>query len=384
VKEKKITYPVISLFSGAMGLDIGLNQAGLSVVVSQDIDHACAETIKANGHSVIEGDIRALIHKDPSCQFLLEAGGIKKNDLFAVVGGPPCQSFSTAGKRLGVEDERGQLYEEFVKVVAALRPRFFVLENVKGMASMPSDPNDKDSKPVLQMVLDAFSKLGYKTEHGVLDAVHYGTPQFRERLVVLGSRDSEPLFLPIPTHYHQHQNPDFRWKTLGGGLEGLTKVGVHANFSPVVKKYLALVPEGGNWKNLPTELKPLAMGGAFESGGGKVGFYRRLSFAEPAPTLVTSPIQKATMLCHPTDLRPLSVLEYARVQQFPDDWLFVGSVAECYRQIGNAVPITLGRAIGQMLLAVATNRAIVSVRRMRGTSVHKKLTTTHEVIHDDY
>lgn len=366
-------YPVVSLFSGAMGLDIGLNQAGLRVAVSQDIDRWCVETMRRNGHTAVEGDVRELISADPECKFLLKAAGLRKGTVFAIVGGPPCQPFSTAGKRQGVEDQRGQLYEQFIKAVKALKPRFFLMENVKGLASMASDPNNKESKPVLETILESFASIGYQTVHGVLDAVHYGTPQFRERLVIVGSRDGEKIFLPAPSHFHRHQDPVLRWKTLGDALADIKDAGPHAKFSPNVNQYLKLVPEGGNWKSLPSTVVQGAMGGAFESGGGKVGFYRRLNFAEPSPTLVTSPIQKATMLCHPTELRPLSVREYARLQQFPEDWKFEGSVSECYRQIGNAVPVTLGRALGQMLLAVAQGNAEVKVKRMRGTSVHEKL-----------
>lgn len=366
-------YPVVSLFSGAMGLDIGLNQAGLRVAVSQDVDHWCVETMRRNAHVAVEGDIRTLVASDPSCAFLLNAGGLSKESVFAVVGGPPCQSFSTAGKRLGVEDARGQLYLEFINVVSALRPRFFIMENVKGLASMPSDPLDKKSKPVLQDILEAFRAIGYNTVHGVLDAVHYGTPQFRERLVIVGSRDGEDVYLPFPTHFPKHQNPTMRWQTLGDAIGDLCDVGAHAKFSPAVMQYLKLLPEGGNWKNLPKELTEKAMGGAFTSGGGKVGFYRRLSRSEPSPTLVTSPIQKATMLCHPTELRPLSIREYARIQKFPDEWKFEGKTADCYRQIGNAVPTPLGCALGQMLLSVAKGDSHVHAKRMRGTSVHKKL-----------
>ncbi len=371
-------YPVVSLFSGAMGLDIGLEQAGLRTVVAQDIDPWCVQTIRRNGHTAIAGDLRQLLQDDPQLHGLLQTCGMQGREVFAVVGGPPCQPFSTAGKRLGVQDQRGQLYENFVQAVGLLRPRFFVMENVKGLASMRSQPGDENSQPVLEHILQLFAALGYRTVHGVLDAVHYGTPQFRERLVILGSRDGEDIFLPLPSHFPQHQDPQLRWRTLGDALQGLPEagpqVGPCANFSATIAQYLQQVPEGGNWKSLPEALRPQAMGGAYASGGGKVGFYRRLSRREPAPTLVTSPVQKATLLGHPTQLRPLSVREYARIQGFPDDWRFEGATADCYRQIGNAVPAPLGRAIGQALIATATQTATVRVKRMRGTSVHQRVT----------
>jgi DNA (cytosine-5)-methyltransferase 1 len=364
-------YGVISLFSGAMGLDLGLEEAGLHVAVSQDSDKWCVETIRQNGHVGVEGDIRALIENDPACSFLLQPAGLAKEDVFAVVGGPPCQSFSTAGKRMGVEDARGTLYHQFLHVVETLSPRFFVMENVKGMASTPSVAGDKTSPPVLGVILEHFRQLGYHTVHGVLDAVHYGTPQFRERLVIVGSRDKEAIFLPAPTHFHIHQNPDMRWRTLLDAIGDLQDdCGPHANFSPKIAQYLNLVPEGGNWKSLPPTVVQEAMGGAYLSGGGKVGFYRRLSFSEPSPTLVTSPVQKATLLCHPRATRALSVSEYARIQGFPAGWRFEGKPVDAYRQIGNAVPIPLGRAIGQMLLSVALGNSEIRVKRMRGTSVH--------------
>lgn len=377
-------FPVISLFSGAMGLDLGLNQSGLKVVVSQDIDPWCIETIRKNDHIAVDGDIAELIAHDPKCDFLLAASGVKRKSIFAVVGGPPCQSFSTAGKRLGVSDERGQLYKQFIKVVSATKPRFFVMENVKGLASMPSIPGDKSSAPVLDDILSSFHKLGYKTVHGVLDAVHYGTPQFRERLVIIGSRDGESIFLPIPSHFPKHQSPLMRWRTLGDAISDLDVIGDCAKFSPNIMRFLALLPEGGNWKSLPQDLIEEAMGGAFHSGGGKVGFYRRLNSQEPSPTLVTSPIQKATMLCHPTELRPLSVREYARIQQFPDNWKIEGKTSDCYRQIGNAVPIPLGRAIGEMLKSVALGNAQVHAKRMRGTSVHNQFVIDSETLENDF
>lgn len=121
------------------------------------------------------------------------------------------------------------------------------------------------------------------------------------------------------------------------------------------------------------------MGGAYESGGGKVGFYRRLSYSQPSPTLVTSPVQKATMMCHPTEDRPLSIREYARVQQFPDDWVFMGTSAAKYRQIGNAVPVGLALALGKAVLSVANHCAAIQTKRFRGTDIHQKLKKAIEI-----
>ena len=350
---------VISLFSGAMGLDIGMGNAGLNVVVGQDFDNACVETMKANGHNVLSGDIR-----DIQPQELLDIAGLNVGEPFMICGGPPCQPFSTAGKRLGINDPRGSLFMDFIRMIDYIRPRFFVMENVKGIMSAPlkhvptaeRDDNDPDQRlgTVLDVILAEFDKLGYKTVYGLLDAVNYGVPQFRERFVLIGSRDHEDIFLPVPTHFQAHQNPAYRWKTVGDAIRDLEGVSSEcATLSPERKKYLHMVPEGGNWRDLPEELIPAAMGGAYASGGGKVGFYRRLSYTQPSPTITTSPAQKATMLCHPKFDRPLSVKEYARIQQFPDDWVFVGTTAAKYRQIGNAVPVGLGTAIGLAVLATA-------------------------------
>lgn len=361
----------ISLFSGGMGLDIGLMMAGIEIKIGQDVDSSCIQTIRANGHEGIAGDIR-----DISSQEILDRIGMKAGEPFLICGGPPCQPFSTAGKRLGINDPRGSLFKDFVRMIGEIRPRFFVMENVKGlMSSNLKDENGQNTDvKVLDVILEEFHKLNYSTVYGILDAVNYGVPQFRERFVLIGSRDGEDIFLPAPTHFRVHQNPDYRWVTLGKTIRDLEEqAGECAAFSEARLEFLRMVPEGGNWKDLPREVVEQAMGGAFTSGGGKVGFYRRLSYAQPSPTVVTSPVQKATMMCHPIKDRPLSVAEYARIQQFPDDWIFMGSMVDKYRQIGNAVPVGLAKAIGQMLISVANNDAEIVVKRTRGTSVHDRI-----------
>ncbi|WP_312422105.1 DNA cytosine methyltransferase [Anaerospora hongkongensis] len=375
-------YPVISLFSGAMGLDLGLEKAGLHVAVSQDIDPWCVKTMIVNNRRHVSGDIRKLVAEQPNCDFLLRAGDIARDEVFAVVGGPPCQPFSTAGKRLAINDPRGSLFTEFINVIRAIRPRFFVMENVKGLLSASvrqqkveqknriSDPDELPGS-VFKIILDTFSQLDYKIDYGLLDAVHYGVPQFRERLIIIGSRDNEDIFLPFPTHFQKHQDSKNRWQTLRDTIIDIEDApGPCASFSAERLKYLKMIPMGGNWRSLAPELIPLAMGGAYMSGGGKVGFYRRLDYDQPSPTLVTSPVQKATMLCHPTKNRPLSVNEYARIQQFPSEWAIEGNINDCYRQIGNAVPIGLGNAIGQSLISTALKVSSINTKRMRGTAVH--------------
>ena len=381
---------VISLFSGAMGLDIGLGKAGLNVVIGQDFDPSCVETMRANGHNVLGGDIR-----DVKPETLLEMTGLNVGEPFMVCGGPPCQPFSTAGKRLGINDPRGSLFMDFIRIIDYIRPRFFVMENVKGIISSPlkhapekervkDDPEQKLGT-VLDVILSEFNKLGYKTVYGVLDAVNYGVPQFRERFVLIGSRDSEDIFLPLPTHFQMHQNSDYRWKTVGEVIKDLeSQPGEYTPLSGDRKKYIHMIPEGGNWRDLPPEIIPIAMGGAYESGGGKVGFYRRLSYMQPSPTITTSPAQKATMLCHPRQDRPLSIKEYARIQQFPDDWIFTGTISAKYRQIGNAVPVGLAEAIGRAIISVANKSATIETKRLRGTSVHNKIKNAIELGGNSY
>lgn len=361
----------ISFFSGGMGLDVGLIQAGIDIVIGQDCESSCIRTMEANGHIGVIGDIRGISAAD-----MLSRANMKIGEAFLVCGGPPCQPFSTAGKRLGINDPRGSLFKEYVRMIDGIRPRFFVMENVKGLMSslLKGGNNTCSNVKVLDIILEEFDKLNYSTVYGVLDAVNYGVPQFRERFVLIGSRDNEPIFLPAPTHFHVHQNSDYRWKTLESAIKDLEDNNDEcAQFSENRLKYLRLVPEGGNWRSLPDNLIEDAMGGAYLSGGGKVGFYRRLSYDQPSPTVVTSPVQKATMMCHPVKDRPLSVAEYARIQQFPADWKFVGTTAEKYRQIGNAVPIGLAKAIGEMLISVDENNAEVVVKRTRGTNVHSKI-----------
>jgi len=339
----------ISLFSGAMGLDIGLEHSGLSCDLCVERDRTSISTIGLNRPKtplIIDVSIlgRPILNSHKEC--------------FLVAGGPPCQAFSTSGRRKAFDDPRGVLLLEFGRVVDIVRPRFFVFENVKGLLSARLN----DGGSILEYVLDGYREMGYKVVHGVLDAVDYGVPQFRERLFVIGSRDGEDIFLPKPTHFKHHQDPAYRWKTLASAISDIEDPGPCAEFPEEKRVWLGKIPEGGNWKDLSDEDAVKALKHT-PVGGGNTGYLRRLSYSEPSPTLLTSPTQKSTLFCHPTKDRPLSVKEYARIQQFPDDWLFYGTLAEQYRQIGNAVPIGLAKTIGQAISSTALGTAVVKTKR---------------------
>jgi len=363
----------ISLFSGAFGLDLGLEQAGFKTVSVVEIDRSAAETIAVNRPELAESAIVRDVRKVTSSELLREGGrvmhlgrSLRAGEVDLVTGGPPCQSFSTAGRRQSIGDPRGSLFMDFIRVVREVQPRFFIMENVRGLLSAavshrPIDQRGQGFPPLkpeeeqgsaLGVVLQEMQTLGYTVIHSLLEAADYGVPQNRQRVVFIGSRDNEPITFPPPTHSREARGLP-PWRTLRDALESLRET--CPEFPPYNEsrlQYLRLLTSGQNWKNLPEELKRQAMGGAYNSGGGKVGFYRRLSWDKPSPTVTTSPSQKSTDLCHPVELRPLSVREYARIQTFPDEWIFTGSVNARYKQIGNAVPVLLGKSLGNHLRSI--------------------------------
>lgn len=356
----------VSLFSGAMGLDIGLERAGFETRVAVEVNAPARNTILTNTKRLekpldIFTDVTAIQTHD-----ILNVLKLKRGELGLVSGGPPCQPFSTAGKRGALGDPRGSLFRDFLRLVDGLQPRFFVMENVRGLLSAPirhrphadrDQSLEADEQPgsAFAVVLEEFERIGYSFVYGLLNSADYGVPQTRERVIILGSRDHEPLALPKATH-GSNGKPQ-AWQTLRDAFKNLNDP--KPQFQPYSEnrlKYLRLVPEGGNWRSLPLELREAAMGGAFLSGGGKVGFYRRLAWDKPSPTVTTSPAQKATDMCHPSELRPISVREAARIQGFPDDWVFCGNLTDQYRQIGNAVPVGLGNAIGNALIETVSGK----------------------------
>ena len=335
----------ISLFSGAMGLDLGIEKAGFNIRVCIEMDKWAVNTIKSNTTiPVIDRDINTV----PTDE-ILRVAGVAREEVTLVVGGPPCQAFSTAGKQRGLADFRGNVIIQYLRVVSEIRPKYFIMENVRGILSaklndVPTDyqeyePIKKQKGSVLKFITNEFEKLGYSISYALLDSANYGVPERRERVFIIGHL-GERVPIPSPTHTKAGIYGTKPWVTLRdaiGDLEGREDLH-YIPLRPKSLPYMRLLHEGENWRSLPLELAKEAMGKAYELSGGKTGFLRRLKFDEPSPTLVTSPTMPATLLCHPTQLRPLSIEEYARIQQFPNDWIFQGRITTIYKQIGNAVP----------------------------------------------
>lgn len=358
-RQRKL--PVVSLFTGAMGLDLGLERAGFSVAVAVECNKYAVETIRKNRPGLPLIDRRI---EDVATEEILDAAGLRVGDPLIVSGGPSCQVFSTAGQRGSLGDPRGSMFKHFVRVVREAQPRFFVMENVRGLLSAavkhrplsergpgyPALEADEELGSAFRVVASVLRELGYYAVFDVLNAADYGVPQRRQRLVILGSRDGENISAPAPTHHEKGEAGLAAWRSLREAAGDLVDDDPEFyRFCPAKEKYLKRVPEGGNWRDLPEHLREEALGKAFVSWGGRSGFFRRLAWDKPSPALTTRPDSKATSLCHPTELRPLTVREYARVQQFPDSWEFCGTVRKKYEQVGNAVPLGLGEAIGKAL-----------------------------------
>ena len=355
-------FPVISLFSGAMGLDLGLEKAGFTISVAVECDKYALETIRYN-----RPDLPVISRRieDVSTKEILDAAGLEPGDPVVVIGGPSCQTFSTAGQRASLDDPRGTMFEQFIRIVREVQARFFVMENVRGLLSaavkhrplcsrgvgFPPLLPEEELGSAFRIILKELRKLDYYVIFDLLNAADYGVPQRRERLIFIGSRNSEYICMPQPTHSKLGEDGLPHWRTLSEAISRLNEQDPeYYRFRPAQEKYLKLVPEGGNWRDLPADLQKEAIGSAYKSWGGRSGFLRRLSWDKPSPALTTRPDGKATTLCHPAQLRPLTVREYALIQQFPDDWELCGPVRKKYEQIGNAVPLGLGEAIGQSIL----------------------------------
>jgi len=352
-------HTVMSLFSGAMGLDLGFLAAGFKLVLANDIDTNSFKTVNMNMPSVpfILEDIKKVSSED-----LLSKSGIDIGEVDVLVGGPPCQPFSTAGRRRGLNDPRASPLKEFVRVIKEIKPRAFVMEEVSGLKSSrlkhvsAIERKSRALRPeeekgsAFNAILEMLRSTGYRLIYDILNAADFGSPQSRNRLIFIGLREGIPK-LPEITHSIRQQttldgNKPEPWNTLWEATSDLQyKENNFIGTSNSRFKYMLLIPPGGHWRHLPEDLIKDAMGGAYDAEGGKMGFYRRLSWDDPSPTVVESPVHKGTMFFHPEAHRPLSVEEYKRVQGFPDDWEIFGKNHTKYKLIGSAVPVHLSYAI---------------------------------------
>lgn len=328
-------YTSVELFAGAGGLALGMHLAGFRHILLNEMDAMACQTLRRNHPewNVLEGDIHNI-------DFTPLRGLV---DFLS--GGFPCQAFSYAGKKGGLNDTRGTLFFELARAVKEIQPKVFMGENVKGLLS-------HDDGKTLKVIRNAIAELGYTlVEPQVLKAIMYQVPQKRERLILIAIRND------IAQHVHfKWPDPYRRVMTLrdaffSGDLFGNDVPESDGQSYPAKKaRVMSMVPEGGDWRDLPIEEQKDYMGGSFYLGGGKTGMARRLSMDEPSLTLTCAPAQKQTERCHPTETRPLTIREYARIQTFPDYWQFEGNLTDQYKQIGNAVPVNLAFAIGRSLI----------------------------------
>lgn len=326
-------YNVLELFAGAGGLAVGMEKAGLKCVALNEIDkHAC-ETLRKNrpNWNVLEGDIKNFNFSE------------YHNQVDVVTGGFPCQAFSYAGKRLGFEDARGTLFYEFARVVKEVNPPICIGENVKGLLN-------HDNGKTLKGMISILDEIGYNVMSvKVLKAINFKVPQKRERLILVGIRKDINQKYEYPKPYKKIYNLSDALKK-GELFSSNVPKSAGAKYPESKKSVLDLVPPKGYWRDLPLDVQKDFMGASFYLGGGKTGMARRIGWDEPCLTLTCSPAQKQTERCHPDETRPFTVREYARIQTFPDDWEFSGPIAQQYKQIGNAVPVNLGREVGYSII----------------------------------
>ncbi len=327
--DKRSGFGVIELFAGAGGTALGMENAGIEHVILNEIDKNACNTLRKNKKDwiIAECDVKELNFKNGQADI--------------VQGGFPCQAFSYAGNKMGFADTRGTLFFEFARCIKQIKPKIIMGENVRGLLN-------HDSGKTLKTMLVALDELGYRVKYKVLRSQYFDVPQKRERLIIIGVRKDLdlPIAFPVENDYIISLKDAIGDYPESDGQK----------YPDKKKKILDLIPEGGYWRDLPEELQKQYMGSSYYMGGGRTGMARRLAWDEPSLTLTCSPAQKQTERCHPSETRPLNIREYARIQTFPDDWEFCGSISQQYKQIGNAVPVNLGYHIGNTIVKILNNR----------------------------
>ena len=332
--------------AGAGGLALGVEKAGFNTLGLIEFDKDAADTLKKNrpNWNVINDDIANI-----SCLDLEKYFSIKKGELDLLSGGAPCQAFSYAGKRLGLEDARGTLFYHYALFLEKLQPKMFLFENVRGLLT-------HDHGKTYSTMLDIFTRAGYTIDKQVLNAWNYGVPQKRERLITIGIRND----LVGKTEYRFPKAHSYKPVLRDVLLDCPDGPGVP--YGEKKRKIFELVPAGGYWRDIDPAIAKEYMKSCWDMEGGRTGILRRMSLDEPSLTVLTSPSQKQTERCHPLEARPFTVRENARCQTFPDDWEFCGNVSAQYKQVGNAVPVNLAydiaKEIANSLNMLAENQKV--------------------------
>lgn len=366
-KNKKLK--VIDLFSGVGGLSYGFaHDDNFEIIAANEILPNMAKAYSLNHPSVrvYTEDI-----KDFNAQKIEDDLHIKTNEIEIIIGGPPCQAYSTVGKRL-IEDPRGKLFQEYYRVLKEFNPKLFLFENVRGLLSI------QDGE-LLKTIISLFESLGYKVQYRLLNAADYGAPQIRERVVIIGSKLKTDFQYPEPTHYNPEEAPDLFSKklrpylTLEEAISDLPFIksneesfeyvsGAQNDFQKIMRKnaptklmdhsspnnnaklikIMELLPDGGTPEDLPESLRPTS---------GFKNTYCRLWWKRPATTITRNLSTPSSSRCiHPKAPRPLTTREGARIQCFPDNYQFYGARSDRNLQIGNAVPTSLSSALAKSIL----------------------------------
>ena len=318
-------FTTIELFAGAGGLALGVEKAGFNTIALIEFDKDAAKTLKTNrsNWNVICDDIANISPLDLTEKFNLKVG-----ELDLLSGGAPCQAFSYAGKRLGLEDARGTLFYHYAVFLQKLQPKTFLFENVRGLLT-------HDGGRTYKTILNVFKESGYTIQRQVLNAWDYGNAQKRERLITIGIRNELigklAIDFPQPHTYKPVLRDVLQNVPQSDGIQ----------YSEYKRNIFKLVPPGGYWRDIPEDIAKEYMKSCWDMEGGRTGILRRMSMDEPSLAVLTSPTQKQTERCHPLEPRPFTVRENARIQSFPDDWQFCGNVSSQYKQVGNAVPVNL-------------------------------------------
>ncbi|KIL39303.1 DNA methyltransferase [Gordoniibacillus kamchatkensis] len=375
-----MVYTCVDLFAGAGGLSEGLRQAGFTILAANDFDDHAATTYKHNHPETIffDGPIQDIQAED-----ILKRTGLKRGELFCLAGGPPCQAFSVYNHQRGMHDERSGLFREYIRIVEGLYPKWIVMENVTGMSSV-------EGGLAIKEIIRSLTELGYEVECKTLKAEEYGVPQERRRIIFIGNRLGLPIRFPEPSHdgvnrpfvnveqaimdlpeigvnggademdYTQERVCEYQRYVRDGSLMVFNHTS--PNLSDINIKRLSYIKQGGSWRDIPVDLLPAGMKKAKRSDHTKR--YGRLSLQGLSSTILTKCDPHWGAYFHPTQDRVISVREAARFQSFPDKFRFLGPKAEQYKQVGNAVPPLLARAVAMEIINVMNEHEAASEEKL--------------------